>query len=116
VLTPPQAESATPAFLVVHAEPSAAQAWQAPEQAVAQQTFPVPAALSTQAPAAQSLVAVQAAPWTFLVPHAVALAHDAELGHVVGVATHVCVADAHTLVVRVEPEHESVAQLVPPAT
>ncbi len=113
---PPQAESATPAFLVVHAEPSAAQAWQAFEHALAQQTLPVPAALSTHAPAAQSAVLVQAAPWTFLVPQAVPPAAQAvELGHALEVGTQVCEAVTHALWVKVEPEQESAAQLVPPA-
>jgi hypothetical protein len=63
----PQVESATPAFLGVHAEPSVLHAWQPAEQALEQQIFDVPAGLSTQNPLSQSAVEVQAEPGSFFV-------------------------------------------------
>jgi hypothetical protein len=57
--------------------------------------------LLAQDPAAQSDVPLQAAPWTFLVPQLVALAHAVELGQALLAGTQVCVVLAQALDVTV---------------
>jgi hypothetical protein len=83
-------------------------------QLAEQQIFAVPARLSTQNPAAQSAVVVQAAPGTFFVPQALP-SQAVELSQVLLVEAQAWV-PSQALVVRVAPEHEAAPQLVPVAT
>jgi hypothetical protein len=98
----PQAESATPAFFVVHPDPSLLQAWQAPEQALEQQILEVPAMLSTHLPLAQSVPLVQAAPAAFFAPQT-SPSQAAELSQVLLVPETQAPAPSQVLGVRVEP-------------
>jgi hypothetical protein len=81
------------------------------EQALEQQIFDVPAALSAQNPLAQSEVPEQATPGSFFVPQLVPSAQAVEFGQALPVAIQRC-ALLQALVVRVDPTHEFGAQEV----
>jgi hypothetical protein len=85
------------------------------EQALEQQIFDVPAALSAQNPLAQSEAPEQATPGSLFPPQLVLSAQAAEFGQGLLVAAQVCVMLEQALVVRVDPAHELAAQVVPPA-
>jgi hypothetical protein len=105
--SPEQRASAVFTALAAHVpRPFRLHAMQVPHEEVAQQTP------STQLPLAQSVPVPQRAPWIFFEPQLVASAHAVEFGQALVAAVQAWVA-SHALVVRVEPEHESVAQDVP---
>jgi hypothetical protein len=81
------------------------------EQALEQQIFDVPAALSAQNPLAQSEAPEQATPGSFFVPQLVPSAPQAYGWQELTVAIQAC-ARLQALVVRVDPTHELGAQEV----